>query len=253
MLTPEATFSPDFFNSSPFGFFISNPEGRFLFANPALAAMLGHETPEALITSVTDIATQVYASAEERGEFMRLMQKHGKIVDHEIRLKRKDGSIIWVSRSAQAVFDDQSTIIQYQGVNTDITHRKRTEQELEEKTALLEAILDNTPDFMSVKRPDLSVVRYNKTGCAFVNKSQEQVEGAKCYELLGRDTPCQPCAAQEAIRSRQPVALEKYVPELEKHLHCRTSLIFSPEGGVAYVVELIQDITQRKQIEKTLT
>jgi len=43
---------------------------------------------------------------------------------------------------------------------------------------------------MSVKRPDLSVVRYNKAGYAFLNKTQEQAEGAKCHELIGRNAPC---------------------------------------------------------------
>ncbi len=134
----------------------------------------------------------------------------------------------------------------------DITERRRAEEELRNKTNLLEAILDNTPDIMSVKRPDLSVVRYNKAGYAFLNKTQEQIEGAKCYELLGRNAPCNPCATQEAVRTRQSVALEKYLPELDTHLNCRTNPILSADGNVEYTVELIRDITHRKRAEKAL-
>ncbi len=622
MSKATAKFSPDFFRSSPLGFFISNLEGRFLFANAALAEMLGYGSPEELLESITDIAAQVYADPDDRREFMRLMQEHGQVVEHECRFKRKDGSISWVSKSAQAVVDDQGRVLRYQGVITDITCRKQIEQwrqdllenindvifsvdldgritylspsaeniigdkadeligrhyldvvdprdipaikqalenvlrgrlqptqyrlvlkpgktlwvrtssrplvkdgrvvgvvgvltdisqqkraeseldaargefsivldaipaliwrkdvrgkyvhankafcdvvgmeldvlrgksdfevhppelaekyreddskviigrktirniaerhmkaegrvgwsltekmpycdgngevigtigfalditdlkstedklrrtkerqrilldtiqtqiwylsdehtygavnkahadflgyapkqiakqdmseflpedvakvcqqgnkavfsrgqqicteewipnaagerrllsivktpkmsdqgtveyvvcsaeditqrkltvqELKEKTALLEAILDNTPDIMSVKRPDLSIVRYNKAGYAFLNKPHEQINDAKCYELIGRNAPCTPCATQQAFSTKQSVALEKFVPELDMHLNCRANPILSDDGRIEYTVELIRDITQQKRMEKSL-
>ena len=134
----------------------------------------------------------------------------------------------------------------------DITKRKRTEQELKEKTALLEAILDNTPDIMGVKRPDLSVVRYNKAGYAFLDTTQEQIEGCKCYELIGRNTQCDPCATEEAIKAKQPVTLEKYVPEWDMYLNCKVNPIFSENGEIEYTIEVIRNITERKQAEEAL-
>ncbi|WP_051822684.1 PAS domain S-box protein [Desulfonatronum thiodismutans] len=142
---------------------------------------------------------------------------------------------------------------QFATIASDITQRKRAEHELKEKTALLEAVLDNTPDIMSVKRPDLSVVRYNKAGYAFLNKFQQgHTEGKKCYELIGRNTPCQPCATLEATRSKKQVELEKFAPELDMHLSCRANPIFNEDGEVEYTVELIRDISAQKQAEKAL-
>src|SRR5215468_7688153 len=41
------------------GIFRSTPEGRYLSANPALAQMLGYNSPEELIASIKDIGKQL--------------------------------------------------------------------------------------------------------------------------------------------------------------------------------------------------
>ena len=112
--------------------------------------------------------------------------------------------------------------------------------------------MDNTPDIMSIKRPDLSVVRYNKTGLEFLGMSPEKVQGQKCYNLLGRQKPCEGCVSLEAVSSKEPAAREKYVPELKKYFSCRANPIISENGEVEYVVELIRDITERKRMEREL-
>ena len=46
----------DIFDNAPIGIFISTPEGRYISANLATARMLGYDTQQELIESVTDIA-----------------------------------------------------------------------------------------------------------------------------------------------------------------------------------------------------
>ena len=43
----------DFFINAPIGMFTSTPECRYLSANPAMARMLGYESPDDLIRSIT--------------------------------------------------------------------------------------------------------------------------------------------------------------------------------------------------------
>jgi hypothetical protein len=52
--------------SAPIGFFVSIPAGRYVSVNSALAVMLGYASPEELIASITDIASQVYVDPRER-------------------------------------------------------------------------------------------------------------------------------------------------------------------------------------------
>jgi PAS domain S-box-containing protein len=121
----------DVLMKSPIGIiFTSIPDGRFIWANPAQARMLGYESPKELIESVTDIASLVYADPGDRKEFMRQMEEHGEVFNHECRLQRKDGSELWVSRNVHAIRGEDRQIVAYQGFITDITERKKAEEAL---------------------------------------------------------------------------------------------------------------------------
>ncbi|TXT59459.1 MAG: putative Histidine kinase [Promethearchaeota archaeon] len=52
------------------------------------------------------------------------------IASHEHRVIKPNGSIGWTEWINRGIFDEEGNIIEYQSVGRDITHRKRTEQEL---------------------------------------------------------------------------------------------------------------------------
>jgi PAS domain S-box-containing protein len=92
------------------GIYQSTLEGRFIRANPALARMAGYDSPQELIVGVTDIAAQLYDDPAQRDEFLETMQRHGSVEHFEVRMRRKDGTPIWVSISARAVPDGEGGV-----------------------------------------------------------------------------------------------------------------------------------------------
>jgi PAS domain S-box-containing protein/putative nucleotidyltransferase with HDIG domain len=94
-----------------------------------MARILGYDSPEELINGVTDIAHQVYADPEERAKFIKMMEQQGFAKNCEARFRRKDGSIIWVSRTMQLVHDEKGQIL-YEGFVEDITQRKESVERL---------------------------------------------------------------------------------------------------------------------------
>jgi hypothetical protein len=48
------------------GMFQSSPEGRYYSINPAMAELLGYLSPAELLSSITHIAKQTYASSDDR-------------------------------------------------------------------------------------------------------------------------------------------------------------------------------------------
>ncbi len=119
------------FENAPIGIFHTSPEGAFIRANPALAHMLGYDSPDELISSVNDIAAQLYVDPNRRSEVvMNALEKDGWVY-HESQYRRKDGKIIWGKLSLRPVYRQDGTIDYFEGFGDDITERRNTEKLLE--------------------------------------------------------------------------------------------------------------------------
>ena len=127
--------------NAPIGISTSTPRGRFLSANPTLARMLGYGTPEELIGSVRDIATEVFADPEDRERLTRLMEEHGQAANYECRMLRRDGSVIWVTMNGRAARDEKGVVAYYQVFTSDITQGKLNEERIEKLNLLKETLL----------------------------------------------------------------------------------------------------------------
>ncbi|MDP1929649.1 MAG: EAL domain-containing protein [Thiobacillus sp.] len=113
------------------GIFQTTPEGRYLDANPALARIYGHASPDALIDHLHDISRQLYVLPERRAAFVRLMHEQGAVRNFESQVYRHDGRIIWISENARAVMNSDGSVQFFEGTVVDITERKQHEDELE--------------------------------------------------------------------------------------------------------------------------
>ncbi|WP_161635995.1 hybrid sensor histidine kinase/response regulator [Desulfonatronovibrio hydrogenovorans] len=120
----------EFFMNAPLGIFTSTPDGRFLSANPAMARMCGYDSPERLISSVTDIGSQLYHDPGEREKILEVLSSHGELVNYECRLVRQDGSMFWASINVRAVGGDDGRITRFNGFISDVTDQRRAEESL---------------------------------------------------------------------------------------------------------------------------
>lgn len=105
------------------GIFRNTPtsRGKFLEFNPALMKIFGYsDKAELFKISVADL----YRVPDDRKKFNQKMKKYGQVKREELELKRKDGTPIWCSVSAVAVYDKKGNIIYYDGLIEDITERK---------------------------------------------------------------------------------------------------------------------------------
>ena len=104
------------------GIFQTTPEGQYLSANPALARMYGYNSPEELMGALTDISRQLYVKPGRRAEFLKLVREHGKVIDFESQIYRRDKSVIWILENARLVRDEASgEVLYYEGKVQDIT------------------------------------------------------------------------------------------------------------------------------------
>lgn len=120
------------------GIFQTTPDGRFLMANPSLAQMLHYDSPNTLVSTITDISRQLYADPKKREEFRALLSQSGVVRAFETELICRDGNVISVSVNARAVRDLQGTLLYHEGTVEDISERKRLAADLLEEIKIAE-------------------------------------------------------------------------------------------------------------------
>jgi diguanylate cyclase (GGDEF)-like protein/PAS domain S-box-containing protein len=114
------------FDTSRDAIYMTSRDGYFIDANPSMLEMFGYTREELLTLPVA----QLYAKPQDRARYQKEIEKVGSIRQHEIRLKRKDGTILDCLKTATVQRGDDGTIVGYQAIIHDISARKRTEEQL---------------------------------------------------------------------------------------------------------------------------
>ncbi|MBM3791960.1 MAG: PAS domain S-box protein, partial [Acidobacteria bacterium] len=112
------------------GIFQTTREGKFISCNPTLARILGYDSPEDLISSVTDIPRQLYVNPSRRSEAMKKLEAEESLSNFEFQAYRRDGKVIWLSEMTRIVRDEQGNPLYCEGFIEDITDRKRAAENL---------------------------------------------------------------------------------------------------------------------------
>ena len=112
------------FENAVEGIFQTTPDGNYLSANPALARIYGYNSPEELIASLDKLDVRLYVDAHRRDDFRKLIDADGVVRNFESAVRKRDGSVIWISENARAIRDGAGKIIYYEGTVVDITARR---------------------------------------------------------------------------------------------------------------------------------
>lgn len=114
------------FNGMLDGIYRSSHDGKFLDVNAAMVKMFGYESREEMLA--VDIKREMYFAPEERESlFLDTGQEKVDI----FRMRRKDGSEIWVEDHGRYIHDEKGNVIYHEGILRDITPRMKIEAERE--------------------------------------------------------------------------------------------------------------------------
>ena len=172
------------FENAVEGIFQTTVEGKFLTANPAMARMLGYESPEELLGTISNIRDQLYVVPERRGEIYQLALRESFVSGFEVEMLRKDGSPMWVSINARAVPDPGGDIAGYEGTIEDITERKRAEEALREireaeRRRIARELHDVVLQDLTYALQSMQVLKRIPEGAGRADETERQVEALK--------------------------------------------------------------------------
>ncbi|MGD1852048.1 MAG: PAS domain-containing protein, partial [Cyanophyceae cyanobacterium] len=171
------------FENAVEGIFQTTPDGVYLSANPALAAIYGYESAEAFLESRRN-AKEIYVNPDRRRDFMDLVAENGSVTEFEAQVYHKDGHTIWISESARSVLDDQELVQFYEGTVEDITARKASDERMLRLRDRLEAILQAVPGSVSRVDRNLTYLEVNRHLAESFNLTPEEFIG-KHIDFLG--------------------------------------------------------------------
>jgi PAS domain S-box-containing protein len=233
------------------GIFQTTPDGQYITANPALARILGYNSPEELLKHRTDIERQQYVEPERRSEFKRLLEEHSVVQGFEYRAYRKDGSKIWLSDNGRAVRDESGAVLYYEGFTEDITERKLAGEALKKEKEILKKIFDNVPVLIGFIGEDGRV--------KLVNPEWEHTMGWTLKELQEQDVDIF-AEAYPDLSYRQDVldfVAASTGEWLDLKIKVRDGRVIDAACAIVHLsdgtrVAIAQDITERKRAEEIL-
>jgi PAS domain S-box-containing protein len=111
--------------------YTTNQQGNILDINQAGLDMLGYTSREEL--QGNGAARHFYRNSLDRDKFIAVINRRGYVKDYEVEFKKRDGTAIHALISSRRYENPENQDIEYAGIIKDISHRKRTEEDLKQR------------------------------------------------------------------------------------------------------------------------
>jgi len=229
----------------PDGVYKSTHDGKFLEVNPAMVKMLGYASKEELIA--IDIKTQLYFKPADR-ESVILQEKLEEM--GVFRLKKKDGSEIWVEDHGWYIMDENGNILFHEGIMRDITERKKAEDTLVESEERYRIFINSTKDMVFLKDDKLNYLLVNEAMATFFGTEERKIIGKSDFDLMPEKT-AQKCliSDEQALNSVSVVVGDEQVGDKIFNTQ-KFKVPFS--NGRYGIGGYIRDVTERREAERKL-
>jgi PAS domain S-box-containing protein len=239
------------------GLFISSKEGKFLDCNQALLDMLEYPNKDEFLK--INIARDLYMNPEDRKTLQERIKRNGYVKDMEVEFKKKNGNKITVLLTGYPIKNEKGEVVGYQGINLDISERKRIENELREANEFFMNLIESSVD---------GIIAADMEGNIFIfNKGAEALTGYRAEEVIGKlhITKIYPEGVAKEImkklRSPEYGGIGKFIPSQLKvlnklgeeiHVQLSAALIYDGKGQEIASVGIFTDLRPRLMMEKKL-
>lgn len=142
------------------GVYRSTLDGRLLECNPSFARMLGYDSIEELLAIPT---WELYYARSEREELIASLPDDEVRQHVEVRLRRKDGTPVWLLQNDVMVHDVELGVDCTEGTVIDITERKLAEERIEHQ-AYHDHLTDLPNRLLFHDRLSLALARASRQG-----------------------------------------------------------------------------------------
>ena len=234
----------------PDGVYKSTHQGKFIEVNNAMVEMLGYASKEELLA--IDIKTELYFHADDR-ESIILQEQNEEI--GIFRLKKKDGSGIWVEDHGWYSLDTNGEILFHEGILRDVTNRKIAEEELRESEERFKMLYEKAPVGYQSLDEKWYLVDVNQTWLEMTGYQKDEVVGCWFGDFL---TPEYVIVVQKKLANfKKSGKIHSELELLKKDgstifVHLEGRIGHSTDGKFKQTYCVLSDVTERRKAEKAI-
>ena len=162
---------------SPVGIFHADRKGNYLYVNERWSELSGLGLNQALGKGWL-MGVHPKDLGRVKGEWNRCIKRADSFY-LEYRFKRSGGEIAWLLGNARVIEGEEGQNSGFVGTITDITHRKKFEDEIKNKKEFSELLIQNSVD---------GIVAFDKQFlCLVCNEAMEKISGMESDQCLGKN------------------------------------------------------------------
>ena len=132
----------------------------------------------------------------------------------------------------------------------DITQQKNAEEKLRQSEYIKSLILETMQEHLVYLDTNLKVQWSNQSALTLAGKTEEDIKGQPCYELWHKSsTVCPGCPAQKSLHSGN---VETTEIQFKDQTYQVRAYPIRENGSIIGIIELGENVTERKKAEKML-
>ena len=238
------------------GVFRAEAGGKMLDCNPALVQMLGYDSVNEILERR---ASEILYDPQEQHILLERLAKNGSINNVEIRLRRKNGSVLWGLNNVCFLESGNGNKPSIEGTVVDITEHRLTAEALGQQLSLMQAIASAAPDALFVTDAQGRITYMNPAAEGMFGYTAGEVLGKVTHDVFhyqrpdGTPLPISECVVAQAWKSgktflaREDVNFRKGGAAID--VSCSRAPLFE-DGRITGSVLIVRDISQQKLAEK---
>ena len=172
---------------------------------------------------------------------------------NEYRIILPGGDVRWIGAGGSAVYKETGEPLRMSGVCIDITERKRAEEALRQSEEKFRTLLENVPDLILVHRDGI-ILYVNPAITQTMGFTPDEILATSIFDHIAPEYS-EPVAASLGTRTttgqREPYEIEVFSRSGERRtVVVRATMV--EFGGSPAILNVLTDITERKQAEEAL-